>query len=175
MPDIATPALAQADAARIAAIVAARQDMPGALLPILHEIQDAQGYIPDDAVPVIARALNLSRAEVHGVITFYHHFRQQPAGRHVVQVCRAEACQSVGAEALADHAQRALGCGFHETTADGQVTLEPVFCLGQCACGPAVMIGEQLHGYVDPRRFDALIRSLREAQDRSTEQTEARA
>jgi formate dehydrogenase subunit gamma len=175
MPDIATPALAQADAARIAAIVAARQDMPGALLPILHEIQDTQGYIPDDAVPVIARALNLSRAEVHGVITFYHHFRQQPAGRHVVQVCRAEACQSVGAEALADHAQRALGCGFHETTADGQVTLEPVFCLGQCACGPAVMIGEQLHGYVDPRRFDALIRSLREAQDRSTEQTEARA
>lgn len=163
MPDIAPNAPVAADAARIAAIVAARQDMPGALLPILHEIQDTAGYIPDSAVPVIARALNLSRAEVHGVITFYHHFRQQPAGRHVVQVCRAEACQSVGAEALAEHAQRALGCGFHETSADGQVTLEPVYCLGQCACGPAVMVGEQLHGYVDAKRFDALVRSLREA------------
>ncbi|WP_029047929.1 formate dehydrogenase subunit gamma [Cupriavidus sp. amp6] len=162
MPDIAPNA--QASAAAIDAIVAARQDMPGALLPILHEIQDTQGHIPDAAVPVIARALNLSRAEVHGVITFYHHFRQQPAGRHVIQVCRAEACQAVGAEALADHAKRALGCGFHETTADGAVTLEPVYCLGQCACGPAVMVGERLHGYVDAKRFDALVRSLREAQ-----------
>jgi formate dehydrogenase subunit gamma len=167
MPDTATSAPAPADAARtaaIAAIVAARQDMPGALLPILHEIQDSQGYIPDTAVPVIAKALNLSRAEVHGVITFYHHFRQQPAGRHVVQVCRAEACQSVGAEALAEHARRALGCDFHETTADGSVTLEPVYCLGQCACGPAVMMGEQLHGYVDAKRFDVLVRKLREDQ-----------
>ncbi|SPR99110.1 formate dehydrogenase subunit gamma [Cupriavidus taiwanensis] len=167
MPDIAPHAPrahgapASADAAHIAAIVAARQHLPGALLPILHEIQDTQGFIPDTAVPVIARALNLSRAEVHGVITFYHHFRQQPAGRHVVQVCRAEACQAVGAEALAEHAQRALGCGFHETSADGQVTLEPVYCLGQCACGPAVMVGEQLHGYVDAARFDALVRALR--------------
>ncbi|TDF66128.1 formate dehydrogenase subunit gamma [Cupriavidus sp. L7L] len=161
MPD--TPN-AQACAATIDAIVAARQDMPGALLPILHEIQDTQGHIPDAAVPVIARALNLSRAEVHGVITFYHHFRQQPAGRHVIQVCRAEACQAVGAEALAEHARRALGCDFHETTTDGAVTLEPVYCLGQCACGPAVMVGERLHGYVDAKRFDALVRSLREAQ-----------
>ncbi|WP_454751600.1 formate dehydrogenase subunit gamma [Cupriavidus necator] len=177
MPETAPIAPASADAARtaaIAAIVAARQDLPGALLPILHEIQDTQGYIPDDAVPVIARALSLSRAEVHGVITFYHHFRQQPAGRHVVQVCRAEACQAVGAEALAEHAKRALGCGFHETSADGQVTLEPVYCLGQCACGPAVMVGEQLHGYVDAKRFDALIRSLFEAQA-SNETTEAQA
>jgi formate dehydrogenase subunit gamma len=173
MPDIAPNAPRSADAARIAAIVAARQDMPGALLPILHEIQDTQGYIPDTAVPVIASALNLSRAEVHGVITFYHHFRQQPAGRHVVQVCRAEACQSVGAEALAEHAQRALGCGFHETSADGQVTLEPVYCLGQCACGPAVMVGEQLHGYVDAKRFDALVRSLRAAPDATTQATQA--
>jgi len=162
MPDTAPNA--QACAAAIDAIVAARQDMPGALLPILHEIQDTQGHIPEAAVPVIARALNLSRAEVHGVITFYHHFRQQPAGRHVIQVCRAEACQAVGAEALAEHATRALGCGFHETTADGAVTLEPVYCLGQCACGPAVMVGERLHGYVDAQRFDALVRSLREAQ-----------
>ncbi|SOZ60831.1 NAD-dependent formate dehydrogenase gamma subunit [Cupriavidus taiwanensis] len=174
MPDIAPHAPrapgapASADAAHIAAIVAARQHLPGALLPILHEIQDTQGFIPDTAVPVIARALNLSRAEVHGVITFYHHFRQQPAGRHVVQVCRAEACQAVGAEALAEHAQRALGCGFHETSADGQVTLEPVYCLGQCACGPAVMVGEQLHGYVDAARFDALVRALRPSSTPST-------
>ncbi len=162
MPDHTAPQEAQADAiARIAHIVAARRDMPGALLPILHAIQDTQGYVPPDAVPVIARALNLSRAEVHGVITFYHHFREQPAGRHVVQVCRAEACQAVGADALASHARRALGCDFHETTADGSVTLEPVYCLGQCACGPAVMIGEQLHGRVDAARFDALMHALR--------------
>lgn len=181
MPDLApnapraSGAQASTDAAHIAAIVAARQHMPGALLPILHEIQDTQGFIPDTAVPVIARALNLSRAEVHGVITFYHHFRQQPAGRHVVQVCRAEACQAVGAEALAAHAQRALGCGFHETSADGQVTLEPVYCLGQCACGPAVMVGEQLHGYVDAARFDALVRALRAPSTAAPAETEAQA
>lgn len=163
MPDIPDP-IAQvapmAPGASIARIVDARRDMPGALLPILHEIQDTHGHIPAEAVPVIARALNLSRAEVHGVITFYHHFREQPAGRHVVQVCRAEACQSVGADALAAHAQKALGCGFHETTADGRFTLEPVYCLGQCACGPALMVGEQLHARVDARRFDALIGAM---------------
>jgi len=163
MPEIATPTDGADRSAAIAAIVAARQDMPGALLPILHEIQDTQGFIPDEAVPVIAGALSLSRAEVHGVITFYHHFRQHPAGRHVVQVCRAEACQSVGANALVAHAKQALGCDFHETTADGQVTLEPVYCLGQCACGPAMMIGDQLHGYVDAKKFDALVAPLRAA------------
>lgn len=168
MADNAIPATAQADAAltaAIAAIIAVRQDMPGALLPILHEIQDTQGYIPEAAVPAIARALNVSRAEVHGVITFYHHFRQQLPGKHVVQVCRAEACQSVGADALAAHAQRALDCGFHETTIDGQFTLEPVYCLGQCACGPAVMIGETLYGRVDAKRFDALVQSLRAGEE----------
>ena len=142
----------------VARIVAARRDMPGALLPILHEIQDAVGYVPD-ALPEIARALNLSRAEVHGVVTFYHHFRDSKPGRHVVQVCRAEACQSVGSEALAAYAERALGCGFHETTADGEFTLEPVYCLGQCACGPAVMIDGELAGRVTPQRFDALIKA----------------
>ncbi|MDR3384825.1 formate dehydrogenase subunit gamma [Cupriavidus basilensis] len=143
----------------VARIVAARRDMPGALLPILHEIQDTVGYVPADALPEIARALNLSRAEVHGVVTFYHHFRDSKPGRHVVQVCRAEACQSVGSEALAAHAERALGCGFHETTADGGFTLEPVYCLGQCACGPAVMIDGELAGRVTPQRFDALIKA----------------
>ncbi|GJG93770.1 formate dehydrogenase subunit gamma [Cupriavidus pauculus] len=168
MPDTAiptAPAGSGTPAPEIARIVAARRDMPGALLPILHEIQDSHGFIPEDAVPVIAKALNLSRAEVHGVITFYHHFRQQPAGRHVVQVCRAEACQSVGADALADHACRKLGCDFHETTADGQFTLEPVYCLGQCATGPAMMIGERLHARVDAKRFDKLVDAVREDEE----------
>jgi len=147
----------------IAQIVAARRDMPGALLPILHELQDVHGYVPAESVPVIAQALNLSRAEVHGVITFYHHFREQPAGRHVVQVCRAEACQSVGADALVKHAERTLGCSMHDTTADGAFTLEPVFCLGQCAIGPAVMIDDRLHGRVDAARFTRLIEGLRDA------------
>ncbi|KDP88354.1 formate dehydrogenase subunit gamma [Cupriavidus basilensis] len=161
---------AEARRDRIAHIVATRRDMPGALLPILHEIQDAVGYVPADALPEIARALNLSRAEVHGVVTFYHHFRDSKPGRHVIQVCRAEACQSVGSEALAAHAERVLGCGFHETTADGEFTLEPVYCLGQCACGPAVMVGEQLVGRVTPQRFDALVKACADAsQDRAAE------
>jgi len=163
MPDTTPNGREAADA--VARIVAARRDMPGALLPILHDIQDSQGFISADAVPVIARALNLSRAEVHGVITFYHHFREQSAGRHVVQICRAEACQSVGAEALAAHASRTLGCDFHETTADGQFTLEPVYCLGQCACGPAMTIGDRLHARVDPQRFDKLIDAVRDREE----------
>ncbi|WP_454762992.1 formate dehydrogenase subunit gamma [Cupriavidus campinensis] len=166
MPDIAP-------SNPIERIVNARRDMPGALLPILHEIQDSHGFIPADAVPVIASALNLSRAEVHGVITFYHHFREQPAGCHVVQVCRAEACQAVGAEALVAHAREALGCDFHATTADGRFTLEPVYCLGQCACGPAVMIGEQLHARVDAKRFDALIAALPAAGQDQAEEAQA--
>ena len=147
----------------VARIVAARRDMPGALLPILHEIQDTVGYVPADALPEIARALNLSRAEVHGVVTFYHHFRDSKPGRHVVQVCRAEACQSVGSEALAAHAERALGCGFHETTADGGFTLEPVYCLGQCAIGPNLTLDDELHARVDADKFKRLIQAKREA------------
>lgn len=166
-PGSGTVATVTIEAARqlvsIAQTVNARRDLPGALLPILHDLQDKHGFIPPESVPVIAQALNLSRAEVHGVITFYHHFREKPAGRHVVQVCRAEACQSVGADALVDHARRVLGCDFHETTADGNFTLEPVFCLGQCACGPAVMIDDRLHGLVDAKRFTRLIESLRES------------
>jgi formate dehydrogenase subunit gamma len=110
--------------------------LPGALLPILHEVQGALGYVPKDAVPLIAHALNLSRAEVHGVISFYHYFRTTKPGRHVVQLCRAEACQAVGAAQLEKHARRSLGVDFHGTTADGAVTLEPVYCLGNCALGP---------------------------------------
>jgi formate dehydrogenase subunit gamma len=143
---------------RIEAILTRRKDAPGALLPVLHDIQDALGHVPAGAVPAIAAALILSRAEVHGVITYYHWFRQQPAGRHVVRICRAEACQSRGAEALLAHAETALGCASHGTSGDGVFTLEPVYCLGQCACGPAVMVDEaEIHLRVTPARFDALV------------------
>ncbi|HEU0200972.1 MAG TPA: formate dehydrogenase subunit gamma [Burkholderiaceae bacterium] len=150
----------------VADIIERHRERPGALLPLLHDVHDRLGHIPDAAVAPIARALNLSRAEVHGVITFYHHFRRTPGGRHTVRLCQAEACQSRGAEALAQHAQGALGCGWHETSADGAVTLEPVYCLGQCACSPALMIDDEVHARVTPARFDRLLTLLR-AKDRS--------
>ena len=139
------------------------QSRLGALLPILHDVQDHLGNIPSAAVPVIAKALNLSRAEVHGVITFYHHFRQEMPGRHSVQICRAEACQAVGAEALAAHAHKVTGCQWHQTTADDMLTLEPAYCLGHCAAGPAVMIDDTPHARVSPAQFDKLIAALQEA------------
>jgi formate dehydrogenase subunit gamma len=137
------------------------RDKPGALLPILHAVQEALGFVPPDAVALIAKNLNLSRAEVHGVVTFYHYFRTQRGGRHVVHLCRAEACQSLGAAALERHAKRSLGIDFHGTSADGAVTLEPVYCLGNCALGPAVMIDEELQGRVSAERFDELMSSIR--------------
>lgn len=143
--------------------IASKRSMRGALLPVLHDIQDALGYIPPESVPMIADELNLSRAEVHGVITYYHHFRQHPAGRHVVQICRAEACQARGADALAAHARQALGCDFHQTTPDGAVTLEPVYCLGHCAVGPNIAIGDELHARITPQRFEVLINAKRGA------------
>lgn len=136
------------------------KDLPGALLPILHAIQDEIGHVPDDAVPAIARALNLSRAEVHGVVSFYHHFRFERPGRHVFQVCRAEACQNMGADKLADQVRERLGIDFHETTADGSLTLDPVYCLGNCACSPAVMLDGAPHGRMTAERLEALIASV---------------
>ncbi|OHC62186.1 MAG: formate dehydrogenase [Rhodocyclales bacterium GWA2_65_20] len=139
--------------ARVASIIERQRARPGALLPILHEIQDALGCIPPDSVPLIAQGLNLSRAEVHGVISYYAHFRQTPPGRHVVRVCCAEACQSVGGEALAEHARARLE--------GSDLTLEPVYCLGLCAIGPALQIDETtLHARVTPEKFDALIEAL---------------
>ncbi|MDE2305759.1 MAG: formate dehydrogenase subunit gamma [Gammaproteobacteria bacterium] len=135
--------------------------LPGALLPILHAIQDALGFVPADAVPMIARELNLTRAEVHGVITFYHYFRSTRPGRRVFRLCRAEACQSVGATALEAHAKRSLGIDYHRTTADGAITLEPVYCLGNCALGPSVLIDDRLVGRVDAARFDELVAEAR--------------
>lgn len=135
--------------------------LPGALLPILHAVQDALGYVPKDAVPLIAQELNLSRAEVHGVVSFYHWFRNEAPGRHVVHLCRAEACQALGAAALEAHAKQSLGIGFHQTTADGAVSLEPIYCLGNCALGPSLLVDKQLVGRVTPQRFDRVIAQAR--------------
>ncbi|GGW29372.1 formate dehydrogenase subunit gamma [Gemmobacter lanyuensis] len=147
--------------ARVNEILAAHQGMEGSLLPILHAIQEAFGYVPQAALPIIAQDLSLTKAEVHGVMSFYHDFRENPAGRHVLKLCRAEACQSMGADDLAAHAQNKLGIEWHETTKDGAVTLEPVFCLGLCACAPAAMVDGRLVGRVDAARFDALLEEVR--------------
>ncbi|HTT06975.1 MAG TPA: formate dehydrogenase subunit gamma [Steroidobacteraceae bacterium] len=133
--------------------------LEGALIPVLHAVQERLGWIPPKALPLIAFELNLSRAEVHGVVTFYHYFRQHPPGRHVIHLCRAEACQAVGALALETHAQRVLGTGLHGTSADGSHSLEPVYCLGNCAMGPSLLYDGELHACVTPERFDELVRT----------------
>jgi formate dehydrogenase subunit gamma len=139
------------------------KQLPGALLPILHAVQEALTFVPKDAVPLIARELNLSIAEVHGVVTFYHYFLQERPGRSVVHVCRAEACQALGSVALEAHVKARLGVDYHGTTSDGAITLEPVYCLGNCALGPSIMIDQQLHGRVTAERFDALVAQSRES------------
>lgn len=144
----------------VAGILAEFGGQPGALLPVLHAVQDRLGHVAPDVVPAIARALNLSRAEVHGVVTYYAHFRTRPPGRHVVQVCAAEACQACGADALLAQAERLLGCRSHETRADGAVTLEPVYCLGLCASSPALQIDDRPHARVTPQRLAALVAGL---------------
>lgn len=141
-------------AERIDAICATHEGREGPLLPILHDVQGALGFIPEASIPVIAEALNISRAEVHGVISFYHDFRTEPAGRHVVRICRAEACQAMGGRELGDAARAKLGVDWHGTTNNGAVTLEPVFCLGLCACGPAAMVDGQVVGRVDAGMLD---------------------
>ena len=163
IPIKAEPASALSSAERAAVLDACTRlkELPGALLPICHAVQESLGFVPKDAVPVIARELNLSIAEVHGVLSFYHYFRQQRPGRHVVHLCRAEACQALGAAVLEEHAKRSLGIDFHGTTADKAISLEPVYCLGNCALGPSVMIDEQLKGRVTAERFDALMAHAR--------------
>ena len=132
------------------------------LLPALHAIQDRLGFIPPASVAGIAQRFNLSRAEVHGVITFYHYFKSSPPARCTVQICRAEACQSMGGDALLAHAEQALGCSLHG--ASGTFALEPVYCLGQCATAPAMMIGDRVHAKVTPARFDRLLAKARSAE-----------
>lgn len=143
-------------------VIARNKDRPGALLPILHGIQNVLGYVPPDAIPTIAHELNLSRADVHGVISFYHYFRTTSPGRHVLYLCRAESCQAMGALALEARIKRRLGIDYHETTTDGLVSLEPVYCLGNCACSPALMVDGETYGRMDAERFDALMQSLQE-------------
>ena len=129
----------------------------GSLLPILHDLQQAFGCIPEAAVPIVAEALNLSRAEVHGVVTFYHDFRREPAGRHILKLCRAEACQAAGGDALAARAEAKLGCSLGSTSADGRVTVEPIYCLGLCATAPSAMLNGRVVGRLDEKRLDALL------------------
>jgi formate dehydrogenase subunit gamma len=146
---------------RTAAIVQDLKDIEGPLLPILHEIQDEFGHVPQEILPVIASGLNISRAEVHGVVSFYHDYREQPAGRHVLKLCQAEACQSMGSDAVAARLKQTLGIDFHQTSADGAVTLEPVYCLGLCACSPAALLDGEVIGRIDADTVDEIVEVVR--------------
>jgi len=157
--DSNTP-LVDADAL-ISRLITEHQHRPGALMPLLHAIQDNLGYVPESAYPQISKALALSVAEVHGVVTFYHHFRTHKPGRNVMQICRAESCQSMGSEALEAHAKKCLNIDYHQTTADNAITLEAVYCLGNCALSPSVMMNGEIYGRVSPSDLDALIAEAR--------------
>ena len=145
------------DEARASVIIAEHRDIEGAALPVLHALQEAFGHVPEPAIPLLAEALNLSRAEVYGVVTFYHDFRSEPAGRHVLKLCRAEACQAAGCDDLVARAEGKLGVKLGATTADGRVTLEPVYCLGLCSVSPAAMLDGKIHARLDAGKLDALI------------------
>jgi formate dehydrogenase subunit gamma len=149
------------DKARGAEIIAEHAQLQGATIVILHALQEAFGYVPEAAIPMVASALNLSRAEVHGVFTFYHDFRKKPAGRHVLKLCRAEACQAAGGDRLAARAEAKLGIVLGDTTADERVTLEPIYCLGLCATAPSAMLDGRLVGRLDEKRIDALLAEAR--------------
>jgi formate dehydrogenase subunit gamma len=145
----------------LASVIASRYDnKPDALLEILHDLQHEVGHIPEASLPVLAKALNLSRAEVHGVVSFYHEFRRKPAGRHVVKMCRAEACQSMKGNELAEAAQKTLKVKFGETTSDGAITLEAVYCLGLCATSPSLLVDERPMGRMTPKKFETLVKEL---------------
>ncbi|BBB29814.1 formate dehydrogenase subunit gamma [Neptunomonas japonica] len=148
------------DPQAVQGIIASLQHKPGALLPILHGIQNALGYIPPDSVPMIADAIQQTRAEVHGVITFYHHFRLTPPGRIKLEVCRAEACQARGSRDLEFHVKEKLGIDYHQTTLDREFSLEPVYCLGNCACGPTIRVDDDIIGRITPEKFDLLVDEL---------------
>jgi formate dehydrogenase subunit gamma len=150
-------ALTEVERQTVLRIVAEHKSRPGPLIEVLHGVQASLGFVPPAAVAEIALGLNLSRAEVHGVVTFYHFFRDHPVGRHVLRLCQAESCQAMGAAALAAHAKERLGIDFHETSADGTFTLEPVYCLGNCACSPALMMDGDLLGRVTAKDFDDLV------------------
>lgn len=148
-------------AERSRSIIREMKHLEGPMLPILHELQSEFGFIPEEVKPVIADELNLSQAEVHGVVTFYHDFRDAPSGRHVLKLCRAEACQAMGGDDLALAARQLLGIDFHQTTLDGAITLEPVYCLGLCACAPAAMLDGEVHGRLDVHCLGELVTEAR--------------
>jgi formate dehydrogenase subunit gamma len=145
---------------RAEAIIASHAGEEGATLPILHDLQAAFGFVPAEAVPLVARSLNLTRAEVHGVVTFYHEYRRHAPGRHVLRLCRAEACQALGCETVADHVRARLNIAWHETTSDGAMTLEPVFCLGLCAIGPAALLDGEPLARLDAAGIDAALETV---------------
>jgi formate dehydrogenase subunit gamma len=142
---------------KISAHIAAHKTMPGGLLPLLHAIQDDIGYVPEESYLQISKALALSVAEVHGVVTFYHHFHTHPVGKHILQVCRAESCQAMGSEKLEKDIKAQLGIDYHETTKDGAITLLPIYCLGNCACSPAVMLDDEVYGRVNVEMVSDLV------------------
>jgi formate dehydrogenase subunit gamma len=146
--------------ALIQEIIASHRNMQGAALPILHAVQEAIGYVPEDAIPAIAEALNVTRAEMHGVVTFYHDFRREPAGRHVLKLCRAEACQSAGGNVISERIRQKLGIQFGETSPDGRVTLDAVYCLGLCATAPSAMLDGKVIGRIDPARADRIVAEI---------------
>lgn len=141
-------------------VIESHRGKVGALLPVLHSIQNKLGHVPNQAVPMIAQAMSLSRAEIHGVMSFYHDFRNQPAGGNIIHLCRAEACQAMGARELERHIMDRLGIGYGETTLDSLVTLEPVYCLGNCACSPSIRVNDDIHARVTAQKFDELIDCL---------------
>ncbi len=143
-----------------AGILSRHQGRPGALLPILHDVQATFGHVPAEAVPFIAQALNLSRAEVHGVVSFYHDFRQEPAGRHVLKLCRAEACQSMNGVAFADKVLKRFGLDWGGTTPDGRLTVDATYCLGLCACAPAAMLDGELMARLTAESIDEIAREV---------------
>ena len=148
---------------RILELIRQHKNRLGALLPVLHAIQHEIGYLPDQIVPLVASEMNLTRAEVHGVISFYAHFRSHPTGHHVVEICRAEACQAVGCRSLEKHAKSTLAIDYQQTTTCGSITLEPVYCLGNCATGPSIRINDTIHGRVSLERFDSLMAKCRKS------------
>src|SRR6201747_1815775 len=152
-----TPVYEPWNAARGAEIIAEHKHLEGPTLVILHALQESFGYVPEPAIPMIALALNLSRAEVHGVFTFYHDFRHHPAGKHVLKFCRAEACQAAGGDGLAARAEAKLGIAIGNPTADERVTFEPIYCLGLCATAPSAMLDGRVVGRLDEARLDALV------------------
>jgi len=147
--------------AKIQGLIAQYKVLPGALLPLLHAIQDEIGYVPEESYLSISKALALSVAEVHGVVTFYHHFRSHPAGKHILQICRAESCQAMGSEKLEASIKAKLGIDYHQTTLDGAITLEPIYCLGNCACSPSVMMDDEVYGRMDSSKMAQLISEAR--------------